>query len=191
MAINTESRTTSDKASVPVMVAVFDDRLEAERAVDDLMGCGFSADQLGFVIRGSDAVRGGMITDTPGAKDRKGAVTGALTGAVAGGLTAAAVTALIPGVGPVLAAGMLAMFFGYAAAGAAIGGIFGAMTGLGVSEEEARYYEKAFNEGKALVAVKPGTRASEAAQILRRHGGYDLQNRPAGEIPTTGVFSEP
>ncbi|CAN5509508.1 hypothetical protein BH09PLA1_BH09PLA1_28020 [soil metagenome] len=191
MAVTTDSKNSSEKSSVPTMVGIFDDRLEAEHAIDELMQAGFKADQVGLVIRGSDAVRGGVITDAVGAKDGKGAVTGAVTGAVAGGLTAAAVTALIPGVGPVLAAGMLAMFFGYAAAGAAIGGIFGAMTGLGVSEEEARYYEKAFNEGKALVAVKPGTRASEAAQILRRHGGYDLQNRPDKDIPTTGVFSEP
>lgn len=181
----------NDKANAPTMVGIFDDRLEAQRATDELFQAGFTADQVGYVLRGTDAVRGGMITDTVGAKDGKGAVTGAVTGAVAGGLTAAAVTALIPGVGPILAAGTLAMFFGYAAAGAAIGGIFGALTGLGISEDEARYYEKAFNEGKALVAVKPGTRAAEAGQILRRHGGYDLQNLTGNPIQTEGIFSEP
>jgi len=181
----------TDKANVPTMVGIFDDRLEAERATDDLLQAGFTPDQVGFVIRGDDAVRGGMITDAVGAKDGKGAITGAATGALAGGLTAAAVTALIPGVGPILAAGTLAMFFGYAAAGAAIGGIFGALTGLGISEDEARYYEKAFNEGKALVAVKPGTRAAEAGQILRRHGGYDLRNVSGDPIQTEGIFSEP
>lgn len=191
MATNVKSPETSDKRNVPTMIGIFDDRLAAEQAVDELIQCGFTKDQVGYVLRGSDVARGGMITDTVGAKDSKGAVTGAVTGAVAGGLTAAAVTALIPGVGPILAAGTLAMFFGYAAAGAAIGGIFGALTGLGISEDEARYYEKAFNEGKALVAVKPGTRATEAAQILRRHGGYDLQNQTDSPIQTTGIFSEP
>jgi len=175
----------------PALVAVFDDRLAAERAVDQLIQAGFSADQVGYALRGSDVAHGGMISDAVGAKDRKGAVTGAVTGAVAGGLTAAAVTALIPGVGPVLAAGTLAMLIGYAGAGAAIGGIFGALTGLGVSEAEARYFETAFNEGKAIVAVKPGTRASEAAELLRRAGGYDLQNRSNSHIETKGIFSEP
>ena len=61
----------------------------------------------------------------------------------------------------------------------------------GISEDEARYYEKAFNEGKALVAVKPGTRAADAAAILRRNGGYDLQNRGDNPIETSGTFSEP
>lgn len=177
--------------SAPTLVGVFDDRLAAQKAVDDLLQNKFSADQVGYVLRGSDVVQGGMITDAVGTKDAKGAVTGAVTGATVGGLAAAAVTALIPGVGPILAAGTLAMFFGYAAAGAAIGGIFGAMTGLGISEDEARYYEKAFNEGKALVAVKAGTRASEAASILRKHGGYDLQNRGDAPIQTKGAFSEP
>ena len=121
-----DNRVTSDRNQVPTLVGVFDDRTKAESATDELLQAGFSADQVGFVIRGSDAVRGGMITDTAGAKDGKGAVAGTVTGAVAGGLTAAAVTALIPGVGPILAAGTLAMFAGYAAAGAAIGGIFGA-----------------------------------------------------------------
>src|SRR3954471_1135104 len=177
--------------SGPTMVGIFDDRVAAERAIDELIQGGFDADQVGYVMRGSDAVQGGMISDAQGTKDGKGAVTGAVTGAAVGGLAAAAVTALIPGVGRILAAGRLAMFFGYAAAGAAIGGIFGALTGLGISEDEARYYEKAFNEGKALVAVKPGTRAAEAGQILRRHGGYDLQNQSGDPIQTTGIFSEP
>ena len=180
-----------DKSNVPTMVGVFDDRAQAERATDELFQAGFTADQVGYVIRGSDAVRGGMITDAAGAKDGKGAVAGAITGAAAGGITAAIVTALIPGVGPILAAGTLAMLTGYAAAGAAIGGIFGAMTGLGVSEEEARHYEKAFDEGKALVAVKPGLRAAEAGQILRRNGAGNLQNVTGNPIQTEGVFSEP
>jgi hypothetical protein len=175
----------------PSMIGIFDDRVAAERAVDELLQAGFDADQVGYVIRGSDAVQGGMISDASGTKDGKGAIAGAITGATVGGLAAAAVTALIPGVGPILAAGSLAMFFGYAAAGAAIGGIFGALTGLGISEDEARYYEKAFHEGKALVAVKPGARAVDAAAILRRNGGYDLQNRGDDPIETRGTFSEP
>ena len=83
------------------------------------------------------------------------------------------------------------MAFGGAIAGTAIGGIFGAMTGLGVSEEEARFYENEFQSGRAIVAVKAGNRCAAAAEILKRHGGYDLQNRPAGDVPTEGVFSQP
>jgi hypothetical protein len=175
----------------PALVAVFDDRLDAERAVRDLEIAGFTHEQIGFVIRGSDAVRGGMITDAVGAKDARGAIAGAATGAVVGGILAAAAAILIPGVGPVMAAGILASFVGGAGAGAAVGGILGALTGLGISEEEARHYEKAFHSGKAIVAVTPEDREPEAADILREHRGYNLRDRSQSPIPTEGTFSKP
>jgi len=173
------------------IIGVFDDRLEAERALRDLEAAAFADEDLGFAIRGSDAVRGGMITDAQGTKDAKGAVTGAATGAAVGGLLAAAATLLIPGFGPVIAGGLLTTVRGGAAAGTAVGGILGALSGLEVSEDEAKYYEKHFSEGKALVAVKPGARANEAAAILRAHGGYDLQNTASSPVSTTGTFSQP
>src|SRR5215212_1634656 len=152
---------------------------------------GLIPDEVGFAMRGSDAVQGGMITDAQGAKDGRGAAAGMAAGAGIGAILGAAAALLIPGVGPIVAGGVLAMAFGGAVAGTAIGGIFGAMTGLGVSEEEAQFYEKEFQSGRAIVAVKAGNRAADAAEILRRHGGYDLQNRPSGDVPTEGVFSQP
>jgi len=181
MPANTEQRIA--------LVGIFDDRSAAEEAIAELESAGFDAEQIGFAIRGSDVASGGMITDTVGAKDKSGAVTGAVAGGLTGGILAAAVTALLPGVGPVLSAGMLAMFAGYAGAGAAIGGILGAMMGLGYSEDEARRYEQLFKEGKAIVTVRPGVRSSEAGEILRRHGGYDLHNQPAGDPPHAGEGS--
>ena len=62
----------------PSMIGVFDDRLAAERSVDELIQAGFDADQVGFVIRGNDAVQGGMISDATGTKDGKGAVAAPL-----------------------------------------------------------------------------------------------------------------
>jgi hypothetical protein len=173
------------------LIAAFEDRTEAERAVDELEQAGFKPDEIGYAIRGSDAVQGGMITDTAGAKDKRGALTGMATGAGLGAVLGAAAAMLIPGVGPVVAGGVLAMAFGGAVAGTAVGGIFGAMTGLGVSEEEAQFYERELNSGRAIVAVRAGGRACDAANILRRHGGYDLHNRPIAEIRTEGVFSQP
>jgi hypothetical protein len=179
--------TNSDRA----LVGVFDDRGAAERAVDALERAGFRDDQVGFALRGSDAVRGGMIVDAQGAKDAKGAAAGAVTGAVVGGTLAAAISLLIPGVGPIVAGGVLAAFFGGAIAGTAIGGIFGAMTGLGISEEEARFYEKEFSAGRAIVAVKPQGRAAEAAEILVRSGGRHVHCEPTSPVQTEGVFSTP
>ena len=173
------------------IVGVFDDRRAAERAIEALGNAGFNHDHIGFVIRGADDVRGGMIVDAEGTKDGKGAVTGAITGGMLGGVLAAAVAVLIPGVGPVVAGGVLAAFFGGAIAGTAVGGIFGAMTGLGISEDEARYYEQEFQSGRAIVAVRAGDRAAEAANILVVHGGRGVHAENRSPVPTTGPFSTP
>ena len=161
-------------ATQTLIVSAFDSRLEAERAVDDLEQAGFTLADIGFALRGSDVKRGGMITDAVGAKDEAGAATGAVTGGMVGGLLGAAAAMLIPGIGPVMAGGILASSLGYAAAGVAVGGILGAMTGAGLSEEEAEFYQKEFNAGRAIVTVRSSDRDAEAVTILRRHGGYDM-----------------
>src|SRR5207247_2159892 len=93
-------------------------------------------------------------------------------GGVIGSLLGAAACVLIPGVGPVLAGGLIASALGFGAAGLAIGGILGAMAGLGVSEAQAHFNAKAFDVGAALIAVRPGIRDADLAMdILTRHGG--------------------
>ena len=113
------------------LVGVFEDRLAAERAVDELERANFKGDQVGYALRGSgDPEQRGMISDADGTKDKRGAIAGAATGAGLGAILGAAAAILIPGFGPVVAGGILAMAFGGAIAGTAVGGIFGAMTGL-------------------------------------------------------------
>ena len=187
----TTGTTTGTPASERAVVAVFQDRMAAERAVDALEQAGFGHDHIGFALRGAEDVAGGMITDSVGTKDGKGAVTGAVTGGMLGGVLAAAVSLLIPGVGPIVAGGVLASFFGGAIAGTAVGGIFGAMTGLGVSEDEAKFYDKEFQSGRAIVAVRAGGRAQEAADTLTRHGGQHVHSESRSPIQTSGMFSTP
>jgi hypothetical protein len=157
----------------PTLFTAFDDRDEAQLAVDELHQAGFSGQEIGFAIRGTDAVAGGMITDAEGAHDAEGAAKGATAGAVIGGILGAVAFAAIPGVGPVMLGGMLAGLAGGAAAGAATGGIYGAMSGLGASEEEAVFYQREFEAGKAIVTVNACERRAEAEEILHRHGGYE------------------
>ncbi|HEV8377987.1 MAG TPA: general stress protein [Tepidisphaeraceae bacterium] len=157
----------------PTVITAFDDRDEAQLAVDELEQAGFPSHEIGFAIRGTDAVQGGMITDAEGTHDAEGAAKGAAAGAAIGGVLGALAFAAIPGVGPVMAGGMLAGLAGGAAAGAATGGIYGAMSGLGASEEEAVFYQREFESGKAIVTVCAGERRAEAENILHRHGGYE------------------
>jgi hypothetical protein len=170
------------------LVGIFQSRDEAELVLDELRQAGFDEKDLGFAIRGDDAVAGGAITDAPLTKDGQGTVKGMVAGGLAGGLLGAAAVLVVPGVGPLLAMGVLASVLGFGAAGVATGGILGAMVGLGVSEEEARVYEKEFNSGRAIVTVHAGQHVTEARQILGRYGAHNVQNEPTDPLhPVSAV----
>ena len=161
-----------------VIIAAFDDRAAARTAVSDLVAAGFNHHDIGFVLRGDDALQGGMITDTAGTKDATGAVRGAATGGIVGGLLGAAVAVLIPGVGPVLAAGVIGSILGGTAAGVATGGLIGALSGLNLSEHEAAFFEREFHQGKALITVHPRGQADLVRALLQRHGGFHIDVAP-------------
>ena len=173
--------TNAERAAI---VGVFEDRADAERAVDELRRAGFRDEQIGFAWRddrkhepeGSTAIARGEEAEAG-----EGMTTGALTGSVVGGLIGAAVAGLIPGIGPVLAGGILASALGGAAVGAAAGGLLGVLTKMGVPEEEGRYYEQEFQAGRTIVTIRADDRYRDAEAILRRSGGYDFADRRAGQ----------
>ena len=158
------------------VVGVFEDRAAAERAIEELHRAGFNDDQIGYVVRDN---RGTTDTVTGGQKTLagEGAATGAISGGVVGGVLGAAAALLIPGFGPAIAGGILATTLGGAAIGAAAGGILGALVGMGIPEEEARYYQSAFEAGSVLVTVQAPGRQREALDILHRSGAYDATTR--------------
>jgi hypothetical protein len=164
-----------------LVVGVFTDRSKAEQSIEELRRGGFSDDEIGFAMRGGEAVEGthpgtSQAMDLGGetGTQAKQEFTGALTGTAAGGMLGAAAALLIPGLGPVTLAGVLAGLVAGAGAGAAAGGIVGALTGLGASEEEARYYQQELEAGRALVVVKTDGRSEEAATVLVNQGAYGL-----------------
>jgi CBS domain-containing protein len=165
------------------VAGLFRERQSAERAIDDLKEAGFKGEQIGIVMR--DPSEGGRITERresdrgSGSHATSGAVTGVVGGGLLGGLAGylVAIGALtIPGIGPVLAGGAIAQALGLgvigttaavgAGIGAAAGGLVGALVGLGIPEEEARYFEKGLGTEEVLVTVKAGDRVMEALAIL-------------------------
>jgi hypothetical protein len=168
------------------VVGVFHDRDDAEHAIDELHRLGFRDEEIGFAVRGGDHVVGTTTTTDKATDTGSGALSGAIAGAGIGGFIAAAASLLIPGFGPVVAGGILATLLGGAAVGAAAGGILGALVGLGVPEEEARFYESEFHEGRIIVTVKAGARYTEARDVLYRHGAYDVERR-GGMVGATGA----
>ena len=166
------------------LIGVFADRAQADRAVEDLQRAGFGDQEIGYAAHGRADGDGTHAGTTP-AMDLGGETgdqaadefKGAAAGAAVGGVFGAAAALLIPGIGPVLAGGILGSALLGAGAGAAAGGLMGALTEMGVSEDEARYYDREFQAGGTIVAVKAGSRYREAAAILERHGATSQAGR--------------
>ena len=175
-------------------VGVFAEREQARDAVNALKDAGFESNQISMLMPHPDSdVAGGRLETSAG----EGAVAGAVVGGLFGGLWGwlAGISALlIPGVGPFVAAGAFAAALTGAAIGAGLGAIAGALIGLGVPKEEAEWYEGELRGGRTLVAVAADGRYSEARDILRGHGAYDVEMRdsvPTGTVsPATSATSD-
>jgi hypothetical protein len=63
--------------------------------------------------------------------------------------------------------------------GAVAGGLIGGLTNLGVPEAEAHYYAEAVRRGGILVSVAADSQAEadSAAEVMRRHGAVDIDER--------------
>jgi hypothetical protein len=140
---------------------LYSDVPAAERGIRRFRDAGYPGERIGIVSR--DAAAKDVADDT-GARAATGAATGAVAGGVLGGVAGLLVgigALAIPGIGPVVAGGMLASAFGLgggtavagAGIGAAAGGLLGALTGLGFSDDEARYYDEGVRGGRTLVTV--------------------------------------
>jgi hypothetical protein len=90
------------------------------------------------------------------------AVGGALGGAA--GLALGLGALVIPGIGPLLAAGPLAVALGGAGVGATAGGLLGSLVGLGIPEPDARRYEQEVRRGGYFVSVRTDD-AGEADRV--------------------------
>jgi hypothetical protein len=107
----------------------------------------------------------------------------AAIGGMAGAILGIAALA-IPGIGPVLAAGPIAMALTGAAAGAATGGLIGVFTKDGIPEDRAKHYSKAITSGNVMVSVHAtADHAARAAGILDRCGAIDI-DEPAEHVDT-------
>jgi hypothetical protein len=167
----------------PTIIGVFNIPRNAQHAVQELRRAGFRDDHLGVVSHGeeSPAMEPASSTDDVGASAvGAAAVTGSVVGAGAGSLWALGIAAgILPGIGPVIVGGLLASILASAALGAATGGVAGALVGLGIPEEDARFYEDEFKAGCTVVTVKASGRFEEARTILREAGAYDVESRQA------------
>lgn len=158
------------------VVGVFADPDDAEGALTALRAADFASEQVSVVAKDTQTSRD-MVASTEmgadaGAGAGTGVVLGGLTGGVIGWLVGIGALA-IPGIGPVVAAGVLATTLGGAAVGAAAGGLIGALVDLGVPEEEAGAYEESVRQGGILLTVQANSddEARLARATFDHHGG--------------------
>jgi len=87
----------------------------------------------------------------------------------------------IPGVGRLVATGPIMAVLSGAEVGAAIGGLTGALVGMGIPEHEAKRYEGKVRDGYILVSVLTGDsdQRSRVTDVFARAG--------AAEISSTGT----
>lgn len=190
-----------------VVSRLYDNYSDATRAVSELERAGIPHSDIsivannaegwysedgGAVNRGARADRDGRIDrdgdgridrDRDGVDDRaEGAAAGAGIGAALGGtagLFAGLGLLAIPGLGPVVAAGWLASTAALAVAGGATGGLIGALTQSGVSEEDANVYAEGVRRGGTLVTARvPDAERARCEAILDR-ASVNLRDRAA------------
>lgn len=165
------------------VVALFDSRDDAQRAVSELVSAGFSHRDISVVAQGQSGDMQRENVDDQGNLAGEGASAGITSGAVVGGaigLLAGIGLGFVPFLG-FLVAGPVAGLITGAAAGAATGGILGALIGLGIPENEAHVYAESVRRGGTLVTVhvNDDSRADEAHMVLDRCGAVDVDERGA------------
>jgi len=151
---------------------------EAEEAVRMLDRGGFPIQQVSIVAQNLESEKEVHGYVTVGDIAKSGAGTGAWVGGLFGLLIGAAFI-WVPGFGPLVVAGPLAaMLLGGIeglVAGAAGGGLLGALVGWGVSKEHILKYEERLKGGKYLViAHGSAEEVAKAHNILEGSGATEL-----------------
>jgi hypothetical protein len=146
----------------------YDSYAQARAAVDSLAKMGVPASDVSIVANkyvSADYADVDEVSDTA-----KGAGIGGALGGGAGLLAGLGLLA-IPGLGPVVAAGWLASTAVVAAAGAATGGIVGALVDAGVDHDHADVYSESVRRGGTLVTAR--VRDEDAARVEAILAGYE------------------
>ena len=176
------------------VTAIFNSRFEADQALRALENVGITPSDISMLM--SDDARSSHFKIEEGNKADEGAAAGATFGGILGGVTAALLSAgalAIPGLNLVVSGSIIAGMAGLGA-GAATGGLLGALIGAGFKENEAKLYEKELYEGNILMAVQThnGDQKRAVQDILKLHSRKPEDISRASQIAadgkTTGTY---
>ena len=138
------------------VVGLFRTRSEADGALRKLEEAGFGPDQVS------------VSTPRIGRRGHYGlkVLAGILIGTLIGAIVGAVVTGMVPGVHPLISGNLLATFAFAAVAGAATGGLAGALVSMAASGDRALFYEQEVESGRYLVSVAPPGLENARAVLL-------------------------
>ncbi|HEY8517655.1 MAG TPA: hypothetical protein VIS07_19275 [Candidatus Binatia bacterium] len=161
---------------------------QAEAIVAELRLAGFSRGDISVLFPDQTGTRhfAHALRSKAPEGTAAGVGAGGLIGALLGWLAGTGALA-IPGLGPFVAAGPLLAALSAAAIGATLGGIAGALVGLGIPEFEAKRFAGKIAGGNYLISVH--TEASNerkvAREVFERLGAHDITS--AGEAQTEAM----
>jgi hypothetical protein len=160
------------------IVAVFQELIEVEQVVQELVDGGFSRDSISVVAH--HAKCGPAIGPVPTLTSSGSLSTAAAVGGL-GGFAAGMVALAIPGIGPILAAGPIAAELVAGGVGSVAGGVISWLKQTGVPGDDAGSFCEAVRRGGILLSVEcPEARAFDAQQIIGEHRLIDMDESTLG-----------
>jgi hypothetical protein len=150
---------------------------QTETIMRNLKNSGFSGSDISVLMADKDGTRD--FAHEHNSKAPEGTATGAGTGAVIGGALGwlAGIGALaIPGLGPFIAAGPILAALSGAAVVGTLGGITGALIGMGIPEFEAKRFEGKVKAGSSLISIHcdDSDESDRATAICEAAGADDI-----------------
>jgi hypothetical protein len=152
---------------MPITICLYDSQADARRVIFALAVAGLPPSETSVISNNSDtwyrATESKNVvslrkqgTSSETARDGKfeGAAVGAAIGATAATAASLVTMLALPGIGAVVGVGWLAAMLGSMAIGGVTGGLLGALTNAGISEEDAHVFAEGVRRGGTLVATR-------------------------------------
>lgn len=155
----------------PTLFCIAKTQDQAQQILNRLRSEGFSVMDTSIVMTKGEELARIEQEQTAGKRTGAAAALGAATGGALGILIGLA-TFVIPGLEPFLAAGPIVAALADAAAAGTVGAIAGALVGMRVSDDKAKFFEEAVKQGSVLISAHTtdSAKAAIAKRIFEEHG---------------------
>ena len=149
----------------------------AQTAARQLIRSGIASQNITFVASKADGRRPSNGDSATSSGAASGAAVGSVVGIGAGIMAALGVPA-IPGLGPLVAAGILATTIVTTTGGVLAGSLIGGLIEYGSDEKNAHVYAQGVRRGGTFISVRSADdQAASVDAIMRRNGGVHAAER--------------